>query len=511
MAYLAIEINLPPAYTEADLKSAISGVVKSDKFSYRIERKSLDARKKSNIHWQLKIAVECDGPGNDAPDDNKLIIPHSRRAETIAVVGSGPAGFFSAFVLAKAGFNVTLIERGSAVGPRKQGIEEFERTGKFNPRANYAFGEGGAGTFSDGKLTSRSKNISREKKFFFDSYIRAGAPEEISWLAMPHVGSDKLTKIVANLREEFLADGGRFQFETRMTSMKKHGRKIISIDTDSGAIEADFFVLATGNSAYDTYRMLINAGIGFTVKPFAIGMRVEHPQVLINKSQWGKPAIPGLKAAEYKLTWQDKSGAGVYSFCMCPGGKIVPATAFEGLNIVNGMSCYSRSLPNANAAIVAGTDLARLLRKEVEPAEALDYVESLERKFYDISGSYRAPAMLIKNFCQKKLNGRLPATSYPFGIFEYDFGELLPNGIINPIRQAMPSFENKIKGFEEGVIIGLESKTSSPLRASRDITGRSLSADNLWICGEGSGYSGGIVSSAADGIKAAFSIIESCP
>ncbi|MBF0232226.1 MAG: FAD-binding protein, partial [Desulfamplus sp.] len=536
MGYTEISLKLPTDYNDEQIRSAIrqSLQIQSEKFTFQLLNKSLDARKKSDIHWLIRIGVVSDKiadvtclggkhPWTDGnpttPDHEKqmwfhgkeadnetykdmdaltsvsdstiesgisyskisylkkttdmshqramLEIPYRKREQKVLVVGSGPAGFFAAYVLQKAGFNTTLIERGADVKKRAASIKEFESTGYFNPVANYAFGEGGAGTFSDGKLTSRSKHISKEKQFVLSSYVQAGAPEEILYMAHPHLGSDNLKQIVKKLRKMFIDIGGTTLFETMLEDLIIKGGKVQGAltgssnssrcgsrasDNVSGSrtsknvsdprasdndhalmgttkneslmitdsskdfhinisknphvhmeIEADEIIIAPGHSAYETFRMLMEKGVQFRSKSFAIGCRVEHPQELINIAQWGRKSLPGVKAAEYRLTSKGDGQLPVYTFCMCPGGVIVPATAYESSNIVNGMSRYQRNGDFANAACVAGVNLSRLLSKDVEAAESLDWLEALEHKFYSYSDGYAAPFCTIQDFIDSKL------------------------------------------------------------------------------------------------------------
>jgi len=283
---------------------------------------------------------------------------------------------------------------------------------------------------------------------------------------------------------------------------------VTKIDTNIGEIEADFFIIAPGHSSFNTYKMLISKGVLFRNKPFAIGMRAEHPQEIINKSQWNSKSLPGVKAAEYKLTNCEENLLPVYSFCMCPGGKVVPATAQTGSSVVNGMSLYQRDGKFANAAIVAGIELEKLLKKKMSPLESLEWLENLEQSFYNIKKSYEIPAVRISDFLKDRVSSTMPESSFPFPIFSHNFKELFHPEIITSLKAGIKNFSNKIKGFEEGLLLGLESKTSSPIQGIRKENGLAEGFDNLYLCGEGSGYAGGIVSSAADGIKAAFSIIS---
>lgn len=508
MGYREISLKLPTDFDQAELKKRIVKELGIKGFSCQIENKSLDARKKNDIHWLVRVGVTSQelSDGHPAPSV-QLDIPYRKRSEKAVVVGSGPAGFFAAFVLQKAGIQTTIIERGADVHKRTKGISVFENTGVFDPVSNYAFGEGGAGTFSDGKLTSRSKHISRERQFILASYIQAGGPEEIGYMAHPHLGTDNLKTIVRNLRDTFTGIGGRILFETMLEDLDIQNLRVVKAVTASGGIEADYCIVAPGHSAHDTYRMLMQRGVRFRTKHFALGCRVEHPQELINRAQWGRESLPGVKAAEYRLVSPGSSGLPVYTFCMCPGGIVVPATAYAHTNIVNGMSRYQRDGYFANAACVAGVHPDRLIGHEATPLEALDWLGSLEESFYRFTGGFQAPVSGIADFIRKKGPAGISASSYPLGLKPAALWDLLPSEVSASIREGLKAFSRKIKGFETGNIMGLESKTSSPVQVLREKNGRCIGFENLYLAGEGSGYAGGIISSAADGIRAALDII----
>lgn len=509
MGYRQLSFKLPTGYDRELLKKKIRDQLKIHAFSFQIENKALDARKKNDIHWQLRVLVTSDELKGGEPEAiPTLEIPYRKRKEKVIVVGSGPAGFFAALVLQKAGFQTTLLERGQEVEQRARRIESFETTGVFDPMGNYAFGEGGAGTFSDGKLTSRSKHISLEKPFILNAYVEAGAPTEIRYMTHPHLGSDLLRTIVKNLRLQFMELGGTMLFETRLEDIVVKNGKVSEAVTQNGNLDASYFVIASGHSAYETYRMLMKWGVSFRTKNFALGSRMEHLQELINKAQWGVKQLQGVKAAEYRLTSTGTENHPVYSFCMCPGGVIVPATAYEDQNIVNGMSRYMRNEKFANAACVAGINLNQYLAREVSASESLDWLESLERKFNELGNGYKAPYCSIRNFIDKKLPTGTPESSYPMGLTEAPLWEYLPEEISAAMRVGLKDFSRKIKGFETGNIMGLESKTSAPIQVLRDENRRTIGIENLYLAGEGSGYTGGIMSSAADGIKVAMDIIK---
>ena len=508
MGYKEITLKLPTDYSDEQLKKRIAKKLGLKSFTYQIERKSLDARKKGTIHWQLKVAVSSKEIKGQEPEPQPILrIPYSKRSQKVVVVGSGPAGFFAAFVLQKAGFQTTLIERGTDVKKRESEITRFERTGQFSPISNYAFGEGGAGTFSDGKLTSRTKGITAEKEFMISSYIQAGAPEEIAYMAHPHVGSDNLRIVVKNLRDEYHESGGVIHFETLLQDISVRNGRVVKAVTSAGPFETDALFIATGHSAYETYRMLIDRGVPFRAKNFAIGYRAEHAQEIINRALWGRTFLPGVKAAEYRLAARSADRP-VYTFCMCPGGYVVPATAYANTNIVNGMSYYQRDGQFANAACVAGVHPDELLGRQASASETLDYVAGLENRFYDFDFGYTAPSCSIRDFINQTETAHTIKSSYPLGIKRAALWEMLPAPITKSIRKGLREFSRKLPGYDSGVLLGLESKTSSPVQVVRERSGLCDGFENLYMVGEGSGWAGGIISSGVDGIRAAKSFID---
>ena len=505
--YREIELKLPTGYTPEELRNKISKTLHIKKFVFEILSQGLDARKKSFIHWQSRIGVFSDELKSGVkPEIPSLEIARRKRSRTALVLGSGPAGFFAAYVLQLAGFDTTIIERGADVEKRDRGILRFEKTGVFDPVCNYAFGEGGAGTFSDGKLTSRSKHISAEKRFILDKYVLAGGPGEIRYLTHPHLGSDNLKLIVRNLREEFRNQGGKILFETMLEDLVIQNGTVKKAVTSKGIMEAGIFVLAPGHSSFETYRMLMKRGVGFRTKNFALGFRTEHLQETINKAQWGVTELPGVKAAEYRLTSNAENRLPVFTFCMCPGGMVVPATAYETTNIVNGMSLYHRDGKYANAACVAGIHPDQLAGERVTASGALDLLRQYEEQFYNYSQGYRAPFCTIADFLKQKNSSGENGTSYPLGLVPAPLWKMLPDAVIHSISEGLREFSHRLKGFETGILLGLESKTSSPVQVIRDETGKCEGFDNLWMAGEGSGYAGGIVSSGADGIRIAMTL-----
>jgi uncharacterized FAD-dependent dehydrogenase len=325
-------------------------------------------------------------------------------------------------------------------------------------------------------------------------------------MAYPHVGTDNLKVIVAHLRREFIKNGGTFLFDTQLMDIIFKGNMAMGVVSDKGEIEADHVILATGHSAYDTYRMLIGKGIQFGTKNFAIGHRIEHPQKLINRAQWGRESLPGVKAAEYRLSTKATSGLGVYSFCMCPGGMVVPAAAYKEKSVVNGMSQYKRNGQYANAGCVVGVHPNMLMGKVCSALEILDWMDKLEESFFASSNSYIIPAIMAADYIQGKESKSLPGSSYPLGLNSADLFNMIPTPVYQSLRDGIKDFSRKLHDFDKGVLMGLESKTSSPIQVSRDGNGKCTGFENLYFVGEGSGFAGGIISSAADGVKCAIAL-----
>jgi len=508
MGYRKIQIKLPTNYTDDDIRKTIGKKFGLKDCSFVIDKKSLDARKKDNIHWLLNIVVTSPHLGGDEyPASGSLEIPYRKRDEKVVVAGSGPAGFFAAYVLQKGGFDVTIIERGSEVDKRSDAIGMLDKQGIFSSHNNYAFGEGGAGTFSDGKLTSRSKHISTERQFFMKEYVDAGAPEEILYMSYPHVGTDKLKIVVPNLRKKFISLGGQILFNTVLEDINIKDGHVKSVRCSTDELEADHVMIAIGHSAYDTYRMLIGRGVHFNTKNFAIGHRIEHEQKLINLAQWGRESLPGVKAAEYRLATKLEDGRGVYTFCMCPGGYVVPSAAFDERSVVNGMSYYQRNGNFANAGIVAGVHPDMLTGRTCSAIEILDWMDQLEEKFYTFSGGLAVPATRVSDYLKQKASSGILHGSYSRGLIPAKLSDMVPGFVSTAIIQGLKNFSTRVKGFDKGTLMGLESKTSSPLQVARESDGRCTGFDNLYCIGEGSGFAGGIVSSAADGIRCAMGLL----
>ena len=511
MGYKVLQLKLPTYYSDDDIRLLIGKKLGLSDFSYQIAKKGLDARKKKDIHWLISIVVSSDKLSTDEYPEPKLFpIPYKKRDKTVIVIGSGPAGFFTAQVLQLAGFKVTIVERGSEVEQRSLAIQRLEERGEFSPQNNYAFGEGGAGTFSDGKLTSRSKHISSERLYILSEYVKAGAPKEISYMSHPHVGTDILKVVVTNLRQMFLKNGGVFLFNTMLEDVLIKNNRVEKVVCNNAELQADYIILATGHSAYETYRMLIRRGIQIGTKNFAIGHRIEHKQRFINMAQWGKESLPGVKAAEYRLNTTTSSGLPVYTFCMCPGGYVVPASAYPEKSVVNGMSYFMRDGIFSNAACVAGVHPDMLLGHTSTASEILDWMDKLEGQFYNFSNNLVIPAVRAIDYINRSESNEISSGSYRPGVKPAPLYNMIPKIVSSALSEGLTNFSNKLKGFELGVMMGLESKTSSPVQVAREKTGRCPGFDNLYFVGEGSGFAGGIISSASDGVKCAISIINSC-
>lgn len=509
MGYAEYDLKLPVGADEEALRKAVARLSGQKDFSFEILTKSLDARRKDRIEWQFRVGVSAEGlNGGARPLAKTLGHEPVGRGARVLVAGTGPAGIFAAFYLARSGFKVTVLERGSRVEERRRAIEGFEAGGPFAPRNNYSFGEGGAGTFSDGKLSSRSKGIGSERDYVFAEFVAAGAPAEIAYMTHPHLGSDKLFSMTGRLRDTLEGLGVEFRFDSLASDLLVKDGRVAAVETAAGPQEADYVLFACGHSATETHRMLMRRGVPFRPKNFAIGFRAEHEQVLVNRAQWGRDALPGVKAAEYRLTAQTAEGRGVYSFCMCPGGTVVPAAAYECTSVVNGKSDYARDGRFANAAVVAGLDLGALLGREVSAEESLDWLEALERKYYAFAQGWRAPASSLRDFLSGGAGGKLGPTSYPLGLVPADFRELLPRELVAPLQEGLRDFCRKLRGYEGGQLVGLESKTSAPIQALRHPELLFSRWENFYVAGEGSGWSGGIVSSAADGLRVAQALCK---
>lgn len=474
---------------------------------WRVVKRSVDARQ-HELRVHLTVLVDEQGKpiAKDAPIPlyQAPVFQDVHQAEHSAVIiGAGPAGLFAALTLLEHGIKPIIYERGKEVSARKRDIALLNRNEGLNPESNYCFGEGGAGTFSDGKLFSRSKkrgNMQRVMELFH--YF--GAPDTVLYEAHAHIGSDKLPTIIKNIRECILAHGGEIHFETKIESLKPH---LTSPQGEGKGETVTPVILAIGHSAHDTYRMLVREGVKIETKGFAMGVRAEHPQSLINKLMYHSTNVEYVGNASYSLVTQ-VDGRGVYSFCMCPGGHIVPAGSEAGSCVVNGMSASHRNSPYANSGMVV-----QINPEDIEgenPLRGLEFQEALEHLAFEHGGPQaQAPAQRLKDFVEGRASKDLPACSYLPGIVPSRLDLWLPVHIGKRLQQGFRDFDRKYPGFltNEAVILGVESRSSSAVRIPRDPeTLESISTPGLYPCGEGAGYAGGITSSALDGINAALAI-----
>ncbi|MFA9398123.1 MAG: NAD(P)/FAD-dependent oxidoreductase, partial [Clostridiaceae bacterium] len=426
------------------------------------------------------------------------------------IVGMGPAGLFAGLILAKNGYKPLIIEQGEPVEDREKTVNYFWKTGKLNLKSNVQFGEGGAGTFSDGKLTTRIKDS--RCNYILDELVKFGAPAEIIYSGKPHIGTDLLKGIVKNIREEIKALGGEVLFNTKLVDIKTNNGKIKSVITEDDEIPCNNLVLAIGHSSRDTYEMLFKNQFYMETKPFAIGVRAEHPQSLIDINQYGKYSNhKRLKSSDYKLTYRSSLNRSVYSFCMCPGGKVVNASSEENRLVVNGMSNYKRNLENANSAIVVSVGKEDFVGKS--PLAGMEFQRHYESLAYKEGGSnYSVPIQLLGDFIKGQPTNELGKIN-PSITSSYKLANLnncLPSYVTDSLKEAFKAFNNKIKGFsrEDVVLTGIETRTSAPLRISRNENMESISVKGVYPTGEGAGYAGGIVSAAVDGMKCAENIMQ---
>lgn len=479
---------------------------------YRILRKSVDARRRHSPHFVYTVEVADRGEKLDIPAFPIEKISFKSQEKPI-IVGTGPAGLFAALRLVERGIPCHLFERGSESGERIKGINKYWRYGELDPRNNVCYGEGGAGLYSDGKLITRIK--SPEIPYVMHRLVKFGAPEEIQWLSNPHVGSDRIRRVIPKMREYLLANGCEIHFNTKVEKILTDGNQVTGIETERGEkFNSHHVVLATGHSAEDMIRHLHEIGVFMEGKSFAMGLRIEHPQKMINQIQFREFAEhPKLGAANYKLAHHDqKTQIGVYSFCMCPGGYVLSSGTEADSIVCNGMSNYNRNSPYANAAIVVSIDHQKLfgndlfggmkLRRQLE----VDAYQSVLKA----GGKKELPAQTVMNFFNDRGGDVLPGSS-PSGAISSRLDQILPKAIKNRIQEGLQIFDKQLKGFvsEKAQLYGVESRTSCPVRVTRDSESlQSLSHKGLYPCGEGAGYAGGITSAACDGIAVAESITK---
>ena len=514
-----LRLNLQETEDALLQKAAARLQIKPSSIShFHIVKKSLDARKKQDIHYVY--AVEFDAAGIEqafmqgAPRDIRIVkpyvyaIPTAQAPLSPVIVGFGPAGMFCALVLAKAGLQPVVIERGEDIDARTKSVERFWREGILNPESNVQFGEGGAGTFSDGKLTTGIK--SDKIKWILDTFHRHGAPLSVTYDAKPHIGTDVLKDVVKSIRGEILSLGGTVLFSHKLTQFHREGDILFAegVSKDGHfSIRTREMVLALGHSSRDTIEMLYHNGLAMRAKAFSMGVRIEHLQREIDAAQFGSAS--GLPAADYKLSCKNPDGSSAYTFCMCPGGYVVAAASEAGGIVTNGMSNSDRSGRNANAALLVTLTPENFPNSS--PLGGMYWQREIERAAFRCSGSYRAPAQLVGDFLAKQPSraARTVQPTYQPGVVFTDLHRVLPDILTKTLEQALPALDKKLKGFADAsaVMTAPETRSSSPIRILRDENGES-SIPGIYPCAEGAGYAGGILSAAVDGMYIAERIIS---
>ena len=494
---MILELKLRPEEDEGSLLTACKKKLRAPCRYFRILRKSLDARDKANIRWVY--SVECDK--KPRREQARVFEKITKPMPKVYVVGAGPAGLFCALRLVEYGILPTIVERGKPVEERRADVEKFRRTGLLDPESNVQFGEGGAGTFSDGKLNTQTHNaLNRD---VIDIFLKFGAPAEIGYLSKPHIGSDKLFSVIGAMRAYLLERGVRIRFQSKLTDFYIKNGRLCAVEINGQKEDADALVLAIGHSARDTFEAAYQRGLVIEQKEFAVGVRIEHLQEEIGKAQYGE-AYKLLPAADYKLVSHAGRRA-VYTFCMCPGGSVIASSSEAGGLVVNGMSDYARDGVNANSALAAQVKKSDFASEH--PLAGVAYQRKIERAAYIAGGGiYAAPVQLVGDFLAGKESSRfggvLPTYSPRTAFAPVD--SYLPSSITAALRVALCDMERRLKGFScpDAVLTGVEARTSSPVRIVR---GENLqaSAEGIYPCGEGCGYAGGITSAAADGLRVA--------
>ncbi|AMO24239.1 NAD(P)/FAD-dependent oxidoreductase [Ramlibacter solisilvae] len=527
LAALPAEEGLHP---EAPLRAAAAGILRIDEAAIaalQVHKRSFDARKAelfavyivdvalADAEREAALLAAFRGQPHIAATPDMAWAPPVRASATPAlrpvVVGFGPCGIFAALVLAQMGLCPIVLERGKPVRERTQDTWGLWRKRALQPESNVQFGEGGAGTFSDGKLYSQIKDPRHLGRKVMGEFVKAGAPPEILYVAHPHIGTFKLVKVVENMREEIIRLGGEVRFQQRVTDLRVEGGRVRGLAVldqasgQAGELRADHVVLALGHSSRDTFEMLHERGVFMEAKPFSIGFRIEHPQGVIDRARWGRHAgHPLLGAADYKLVHHAGNGRSVYSFCMCPGGTVVAATSEPQRVVTNGMSQYSRNERNANAGIVVGIEPGRDYAEG--PLAGIALQRELESRAFELGGgNYDAPGQLVGDFIAGRPSTELGSVtpSYKPGVKLGDLHPALPDFAIEAMREALPVFGRRIRGYDmhDAVLTGVETRTSSPLRITRGDDFQSINVKGLYPAGEGAGYAGGILSAGVDGIR----------
>jgi len=500
------------------------GLNNSDIKDFKILKESIDARKKSSIKFNYAVELSCNNEAKVVARVNNNDV----KIETVKynadfefgsekpehrpiIIGMGPAGIFAGLLMAKKGYRPIIIERGEKVEDRTKTVNEFWKKGILNPESNVQYGEGGAGAFSDGKLTTRIKDSRCD--FITEELVKAGAPEEIMFMGKPHIGTDILKGVLKNIRQQIINLGGEVLFNSKLEDLIIKDKKLKAIVVNGEEIPCESLILAIGHSSRDTYEMLLHREVSMEAKPFAIGVRIEHPQKLIDESQYGSFAgHPRLKAADYKLTYtSEKLNRSVYSFCMCPGGEVVAAASEHNRLVINGMSNYKRNKENANSALVVTIGPQDFQGNS--PLSGMEFQRHYESLAFKLGGgNYNAPVQLAGDFLKDRMSTKMGIVtpSYTPGYELKDLRKALPYYVIAALKESLTSFDKKIKGFAsmDAVMTGIETRTSAPIRIERNENLQSTSIKGIYPAGEGAGYAGGIISSAVDGLKVAESIMK---
>lgn len=519
------QLKLPINYSEIQLANVISNTLRlkaSEVASYKVIKRSLDCRNKQP-KYILSVAVELKNQKAFLSKHKGIdiytnpictldeIVPRIKPAnKRPIIIGLGPSGLFAGLVLAKAGLKPIIFERGQRVDERQKSIQTFVDTCVLNKESNIQFGEGGAGTFSDGKLNTGTN--SDKINIVLHEFVKYGAPSQIVYESKPHIGTDKLVDVVRNIREDIINLGGEVYFDSKLVNIRTNGDKLTGIDVESKdkglwSVDCDMCILAIGHSARDTFEMLSHK-ILMTQKPFSIGVRIEHRQENINLSQYGM-LDKALPSADYKLACHLDNGRSCYTFCMCPGGYVMPATSEENAVVTNGMSYYARNGENANSALLVGVEPKDFGNDNV--LAGVEFQRKYERLAYAVSNSYKAPCQRYGDLLAGKESSSIGEVkpTYPIGVTMADIRACLPDYVADGIKEAIKIFDKKLKGFanEDALLTGVETRSSSPVRLVRDDKGNSTII-GLMPCGEGAGYAGGITSASVDGINVALKLIE---